>query len=527
MERMVAPRRLVAPVTACLATWLLLAAAPAHATALAPPPAAIASAEPTGDVAAQQEREVVARMVASYMDDVIVRLRGRWVDNFLAMAGRSLPATHPVNDPTRKSELAVVAARTGGAPEIRVVKSSGDQDFDSAASEVVRDITLPPAPTGVLSDDGKVRLQVVLARDPARPLLVDIVRAEAPLEDAVGMLVQQGRVDEALLRVQRASGASLDASLSIFARAWLRRALADRETQLDAAIALAAGGDASGMDVLRAAFARGERLAEVVRALRGAQAEACDPACIGRLAAMARAPGEPPSRRLAAAQALTYVEGAIADLALQALARDPSPAVRAAAILASAKPNGGKGAIYRLLPLLADAAIEVRAAAAAGLVRTGGEAALPHLYLLPRERAPEVLEAMAPELARLSGEASADLLRRFLKHPARRVRVAGAAALAARADLPARKILARMVSSEDPDLRALAASEIGDRLLRRELLAAAGPEMFRSLVACGARSMAADWLALHFATRSRTERAQLLGEWIAVPAARATIAVAR
>ena len=125
--------------------------------------------------------------------------------------------------------------------------------------------------------------------------------------------------------------------------------------------------------------------------------------------------------------------GNVRKQALNALG-DPDAKLRAAGARAFARPGGGRPTLYRLQPLLADASADVRAEAAAGMVRACGD--LANDYLLPLFKARDVqpLAAMAPELGKASSPASADLLAKIQKRPEAELKLPVLAALANRQD---------------------------------------------------------------------------------------------
>ena len=135
--------------------------------------------------------------------------------------------------------------------------------------------------------------------------------------------------------------------------------------------------------------------------------EGTDGECLQLAIATAKNRSAGREERTLALASLGHSDGAEARAALKDELKDPDPNVPAAAILAEARPGAGKGAVFRLTPLLRDKSVAVRAAAAAALARVGGEAALPQLFLIFKEKDPVVYTTIAPELAALSGQASA------------------------------------------------------------------------------------------------------------------------
>jgi hypothetical protein len=175
-----------------------------------------------------------------------------------------------------------------------------------------------------------------------------------------------------------------------------------------------------------------------------------------------------------------------------------------------------------MAPLLHDPAPEIRAAAAAGVLRAGGDLGLEQLYLLARERDPRPLLAAAAEMGRMNTEDSAALLGKWLKRTDKTVRRAAIQALAARHDEAARALVEPILHAaitdpaEDPTVRALAlnaatpaqiaAMSADDRL---------GRLGYRALIDANLREDAARWLLGNLERLSPEDRIAVLGDWIA------------
>jgi HEAT repeat protein len=134
--------------------------------------------------------------------------------------------------------------------------------------------------------------------------------------------------------------------------------------------------------------------------------------------------------------------------------KDSDPLVRAVAVSASARPGGGRPALYRLIPFLRDGSVEVRAAAAAGMVHAAGELALDQLVGVLKDPDPRIGVALSAELARLSSAPSAALLARLARRDALEVRVAAVRALATRTDTAARTAVAPIFADARQNPRA-------------------------------------------------------------------------
>ncbi len=176
--------------------------------------------------------------------------------------------------------------------------------------------------------------------------------------------------------------------------------------------------------------------------------------CVQSLAALAGDARQPGNLRAAALQTLGVLAEASAHTLWPALIKESDAAVRAAAVTVSARPNGGRPALYRLVPYLRDPAVDVRAAAAAGMVRAAGDLALDQLPGVLKDPDPRVAVAIARELRHLPTPAAAALLGRLAKRDAVEARVAAVVALAARTDPPARALLAPLLEAAAKDARA-------------------------------------------------------------------------
>ena len=115
--------------------------------------------------------------------------------------------------------------------------------------------------------------------------------------------------------------------------------------------------------------------------------------------------------------------------------------MKGAAVLASVRKGAGRPEMYRLAPFLRDKAVEVRAAASAGMLRAGGDLALDQLYRLSRETDPRPAQLVAAELATHATSASAEFLGQMMKRDNREIQIAVLQALMARKDREARALV--------------------------------------------------------------------------------------
>lgn len=90
---------------------------------------------------------------ATYIAAVHRRIHQEFADRFL----RSLPIGSPYQDPTLMTKLEIVLNRDGSVHRVGVVRSSGLLPFDFGAfNSVLRGQPYPPAPSSILSGDGRV-----------------------------------------------------------------------------------------------------------------------------------------------------------------------------------------------------------------------------------------------------------------------------------------------------------------------------------------------------------------------------------
>jgi TonB family protein len=508
-----------------------------------------------------------------YLQALHAKVHRVWTDSFLTMAEGQLPKDHPINLPSRAVELEVVLTADGKLSEVEVAKPSREADFDKSALDVMKAAApFLVAPEEALSDDGKVHVRWMLARDDRRCSGVSVEIKTRPLEEAVPMLVASGRESVAIARMQAAEEKDRHAAFAALARAWLDRYEDDKELSLQVAEANALAGDPRGADRLRRAvedagsppgtaqsIAQGlatlkvpvcplikESVAkklvaenvtpsstipdlddtELVKRLKRLEtrerilnllSEGSDGPCLSFAIALAKDRSARPVDRALALWGLGRSDRAEAKTAVRALLSDGEPTVKSAAIWADARQEKGKGAVFRLIPYLRDRSSEVRAAAAAALVRVGGEEVLPQLFQVWREKDSSIYVALALELADLSGEASADMLLRLLRKEDRRVRVAAARALAARQDETAAKGLPELAKAQDAEIKLLAGPALGSE---DRLAAAAAPEgytwaeSFLALARGKGKLAAVDWALAQFPKIDPATRIYLMGTWL-------------
>jgi HEAT repeat protein len=222
--------------------------------------------------------------------------------------------------------------------------------------------------------------------------------------------------------------------------------------------------------------------------------------CGAAVLATVRDAAAPHDLRVLATDVLAAVWPDEARQLFKAALADADPTVRAAAIRLTARPHGGRPALYRTLPFVHDPAVEVRAAAAAALLRCCGDLALPELLLVFKESDPRPALAVADELGRLSTEASADFLARMAKRRDPAVRDAVGRALRARRDARAHAVLSSLERAGGPD------GSYGT--------APSSTAIFQSLLSGGHDRQAAEWIVAELERLDQRRKVEVLAAWL-------------
>jgi HEAT repeat protein len=545
---------------AAIALGILIAAA----TALAAP------------LAADKEKETPLSVTgsgpeASYLSRVHARAHSRWADNFLALASQTLPQTDPINQPTLATTVELVLNPEGEIVKLETTKASGFAGFDDAARDVLRDsVPFPRATVELRSDDGLVHLSWVFARDEHRCSGVTLVRYEEPLAVAIPKLVRDGREEEVVrrIRVARTGGAPAEPMLTSLATSWLKAAVNRPYATVAVADMLATLGDDSGIGWLKTAVKKAETAPAAGRALSAHHVPVCPivksslpaPDAAGGVAAEAKAPpiadqqaaagalatageaGCAPGliallqnhkarneARVAAAVALGAITGDDATKkALAEAGKDDVLAVRAAATLAGATPGSGRGKVFALVTPLRDPSPEMRAAAAAGIVRAAGNSNLDDLYVIFMDKDPRPSAAVATELDHLRTEEATKLLVRLLKRSNLAVQLAATRALINRGARDTYGAFRPFLDAKtDAELRGLAlvsaeASTLDNLAKVVEASNAADPKATRlglatyhARLARSERDPAGDVLLSVLMKLAPSERADALADWLA------------
>ncbi len=482
----------------------------------------------------------------------------RWANQFVGGIAAKRPPNDPLNDLTLQAEVLFTIRWDGSPAEVTLSASSGQPAFDQAAVAAIKGkVPYPVPPIDVYGDDGVAHFRWVFARDYRLCSGGEVRRVEAPLAEALPRLFVQGRMKEALLRVARYTRAGDSTAVGTFARAWLSRPFADPALDARAAAALARSGDAHQAERLKPALARPELVAVAAPALAGLKVDLCslerkhlsaadpqgaalaanilraaaveEPAsspCVSALADLVRNDAVAAPLRADLLRTLGLVNpGGVRRLALGALGESDAH-LRAAGAEAFARPGGGRPTLYRLQPLLHDPSVEVRAAAAAGLIRACGDLADEYVLPLFKAREAQPLAAMAPELGKQTTAASLDLLQKMQKRSDPELRAPVLAALAARTDAAGRAVYqpAAAAVKKDP----YASPEARRIVYANADVAELAPvikdpalslQAFRALLRAQRHAEAMEWLVGEFDRLSPETLIDAFGAWLANPPA--------
>ena len=494
-----------------------------------------------------------------YLRAIHQRLHPGWVDGFIRVSPYKQlgPSTS-----LRETEVSFVIRWDGTVDNVDVKKSSGLPDFDAAAVNAVLSAAPFAPPVDVMADDGLFHLTWHFARNYRLCSSAEVAHVEYPLRETLPALASRGKMHEAVRRMSdelSRHGWTTD-YLSPFARSWLARPNLSSELDARAAASLAFGGDRHQLHLLETDLAlpqtaavaatalhrlggdvaalltrllAGEgpeaaRRQAVLAALRATPAAATGcPPCVELLAAAVLDPRQPAAVRaeLIAILATAVPAADRSEQVTQALAlaaRDSNSLVRGAGLLAQIPPGGSRVSLVRMAPLLHDPLPEIRAAAAAGVLRAGGDAGIEQLFLLARERDPRPLIGAATELGHMSSEASLQLLRKLLKRSEITVRGAVVLALASRRDQPARELVnpilsaARANPGEIPSIRELALGGASPaELVVMSTDARLGLSVYRALLRAQRKQEAAAWLLANVERLSPEDQISAFGDWLA------------
>ena len=490
-----------------------------------------------------------------YLRAIHHQVHRRWADNFLRLAGQTLPATDPVNEMTRAVEEELIIGPEGQLVSTKLTSPSGFAGFDDAVAEVLRDSApFPKPPVDVLSDDDAVHIQWTFARDQRRCFQLAVVRVQDPLEIAAPKLLRKKRQGELFNRAAAATAAGMPAEsvVSTIAKAWMPVRLAAANPPVRVARILAEAGDTAAVKWLEAAVTQPATAQEAGEALSSAKVRVCplvrkaldgpnpseqehaaralkhagEPDCAPGLVKLLQDPKARGEARVAAAVALGPITDDAAHKALVSAAKDdPSPAIRGAAMLASIRPGVGRSKVVAMVPFLRDPAPDVRAAAAGGIIRAGGDTDLADLYVLFKDNDPRAAELVARELDRVRTEEATKFLVRLLKRPFPSVQMLATQMLIKRravTSFPALKPFLQPTADPAVRLRALVAAD------SPVLAAMANPAddgavgdpagqigAYRAYLGRGERDLAGAWWIRRAPTLSPENQTETLLDWIA------------
>lgn len=131
--------------------------------------------------------------------------------SFLENCRLRLPPDHPLNHRALETRLDVTINKKGELNSVTAVTTSGNQDFDQAAAEIVHDAApFPEPPPDLISDDDLVHVSWLFARDQRQ---AGIATAELevvtwPAKRAVPKFLTAGDVTTAARRLAREAAAA-------------------------------------------------------------------------------------------------------------------------------------------------------------------------------------------------------------------------------------------------------------------------------------------------------------------------------
>jgi TonB family protein len=490
-----------------------------------------------------------------YLRALHSRIHLRWNHGFIESVALLRSASDPINKPGLSAEVLFTIRWDGSTAEVSLSRSSGQKEFDKAALAAVRgEGPYPVPPLALFGDDGVAHFRWVFARDKRGCSEAEVRRREDKLEEALPRLFIQGRVKEALLRVQRYMEAGDVDAMAVFARAWLQRPFADRAADASAAAALARAGDRRQIERLRRALGRPDTVVVAAQGLAALKVDLCamldpvlrarDPdavevamtalreaksappggACLATLAALVDDAAAPKPMRASALKTLALLDPAGARKRVLDKLADPAPELRAAAATAIAKPGGGRPMLYRLEPLLKDPSNDVRAAVAASLIRSCGEISFDYIRPLFKSNDDRPLIAMIAPLGELSSPESLDLMDKIMKRANPGMREQIIRALANRPDERGRALeksladAAKQSPYTSNELRAfLLANAPLEELLPLAMDAHLGILAYKGMLRAKLHKKAADWLVMSFDRVSPEVLGEAFGAWLANP----------
>jgi HEAT repeat protein len=408
-------------------------------------------------------------------------------------------------------------------------------------------VPFPKPPTAARSDDDRLHAHWMFARDQRRCAGVAVLHTYDPIEVALPKLLRAGRREEALKRVAMTRGAGLPAQamFNLLAADWIKSAIHEPWATVRMARLLAENGDDEGSKWLKNAVRRPELAGDAGAAMVAVKVPLCpllkawfdsdnwsdhqmaavalatsgDPGCAPGLIKLLANTKARPDARAAAAVALGSVDSDDARRALAAAASEDNNVapVRAAALLAQIKPGAGRPKVILMEKYLRDPSPEMRAAAAAGVVRAGGASNLDDLYVLFKDNDARPALAALRELERVPSDEATKLIARLAKRPQIEVQRLAADLLLRRDGREYYPTLKSFLEPKtDPTLRTAALAGVDEEALQA---AAADPTLgngvFRARLARGEREQAIDWFLAHGSHLEASAQADAMADWIA------------
>ncbi len=144
---------------------------------------------------------------ATYLSAVALQLQPGW-GQFLDDCRLRLPARHPLNNLALSATAELVIDGRGGVVDVKLA-SSGNADFDRAVGDAVRDANpLPAPPRELWSDDDRVHLRWLFARDrrQAGPATASIIDVHLPVVSVIDRLIIARDLTRAARRVLNERG---------------------------------------------------------------------------------------------------------------------------------------------------------------------------------------------------------------------------------------------------------------------------------------------------------------------------------
>jgi HEAT repeat protein len=248
-----------------------------------------------------------SRPDATYLTSVALQLQPGW-GQFLDDCRDRLAADHPLNQSTLAATALLTLDREGTLVAVAMVTGSGNRDFDRAVTDVVAESTFGAPPLDALSDDDRVYLHWLFARDrrQAGPVTAVIEHRELPLGEAIARFIAEKDLARAARRIASATQGDRAAAMTATMIAALREGLTsvDGSVQRAAVDAVAATHTAALAPDLRGLIDSADK--DLAVAAIAAVGELRDPAAGDALAH--RLPNDlTEQRQLALAEAATLV----------------------------------------------------------------------------------------------------------------------------------------------------------------------------------------------------------------------------